>query len=217
MCGRFTLHQPAASIAEDFDVDTGPLDFSRFNIAPSQTVPVVRFDGDHRVLTQMRWGLVPSWSKTPRVRFSNINVRSETVETSRAFKAAYRKRRCLMPADGFYEWAAGPPKQPYYFRLTADGPFAFAAVWERWVRNGAILETCALLTTQANAVVAPVHHRMPVILNPRARTAWLDPDATDDDLRRLLVPYPADAMVRIRVSTIVNSPRHDDSRCIEAA
>src|SRR5207237_844513 len=129
----------------------------------------------------LKWGFVPSWSKEPKVGFSNINARAETVATSNAYRGSFRSRRCLMPADGFYEWAPGPPKVPHHFRLKGGGPFAFAGLWDRWDK-GEPLETCALITTTANAVVGRSHGRMPVILTREDYETWLDPGATPDEL-----------------------------------
>src|SRR5436305_257384 len=148
MCGRYTIGKPRKDFEAHFGIEFP--ETGRYNVAPAQDVPVIR-----DAVTMMKWGLVPSWAKEPKVGFANINARRETVATSNAFRSAFRHRRCLMPADGFFEWVPGPPKAPHYFRLASGEPFAFAGIWERW--GDAPLETCALITTMANSVVGPVH------------------------------------------------------------
>ena len=203
MCGRYTMAGPREAFEGHFGVafpETGPC-----NVAPSQDVPVIR-----DAASTMRWGLVPAWSKEPRVNFSNINDRAETVTTSASFRAA-KARRCLMPADGFYEWGAGPPTVPHHFRLTWGEPFAFAGIWERW---GESLETCALITTEASAVVGPVHGRMPVTLYPGDYATWLDPKAPPDDQHSLLRPFDG-PLTATAVGRYINSPGREGPRCIE--
>jgi len=208
MCGRYTLKQPKAVLEEHFGVPIP--ETTRYNIAPSQTVPAITFDA----VKMLKWGFVPAWSKEPKVSFANINARAETVAESNAYRASFRRRRCLMPADGFYEWSPGPPKQPFYFRLNGGGPFAFAGLWDRW-EKGELLETCALITTEANAVVGPVHGRMPVILLKESYHAWLDPTATPDELNALLQPLPGELMVGFPVGLAVNRPSNDGPECVE--
>src|SRR3954463_14419324 len=145
MCGRYTLRTPKAQLDEHFGVELPEME--RYNIAPSQPVPAITVDA----VKVLKWGFVPSWSKEPTVKFSNINARCETVATSNAYRGSFRHKRCLMPADGFYEWAEGKPKVPHHFRLMDGGPFAFAGIWDSWHDE---LETCALITTTANEVVA---------------------------------------------------------------
>lgn len=177
-------------------------------MAPSQAVPVIR-DG----LAMMKWGLIPAWSKEPKASFSNINARRETVDKSAAFRSAFKHRRCLMPADGFFEWSPGSPKVPHYFQLAEGGPFAFAGIWERW---GEALETCALITTDANRVVGPVHARMPAILRPSDYARWLDPGTEPEELRLMLGPYDG-PMTDTPVGPYVNSPRNQGERCVKPA
>jgi putative SOS response-associated peptidase YedK len=171
---------------------------------------------EERELVQLQWGFVPSWSKDPTSGQRPINVRSETVTDRPMFRSAFRQRRCLIAADGFYEWKAqGRGKQPFYFQLSGGGPFGFAGVWETWKRDDKSLETCALFTTSPNSIVAQVHDRMPVILEPENFAEWLDPSNDDTaGLAKLMRPLPADQMTAQPVSTRVNSPRHDDSECI---
>jgi putative SOS response-associated peptidase YedK len=220
MCGRFTLRSSASAIAEQFALFEAPNFTARFNIAPSQPVPVIRMQGAaaHRELAWLRWGLVPGWAKDPAIGNRLINARAETVAEKPAFRAAVRRRRCLIIADGFYEWQrVGRSKQPFFIRLRDDRPFAFAGVWEAWEgADHSLLETCAILTTEANEVVRPIHDRMPVILSAAGCAAWLDP-ATEEPraLLPLLAPYPSGEMEAVAVGNFVNSPAHDSPRCVE--
>ena len=178
MCGRFTLRAPASVIAEQFALFEVPPFTARFNIAPTQPVPVIRMRPGpslrarrgSRELVWLRWGLVPGWAKDPAIGSRLINARAETAAEKPAFRTALRQRRCLVAADGFYEWQqAGRTKQPYFIHLRDDRPFAFAGLWEAWEgADHAWLETCTLLTTGPNDVVRPIHDRMPVILPPQA-------------------------------------------------
>jgi putative SOS response-associated peptidase YedK len=223
MCGRFTLRTPLAEVAQAFDLPADAFNGQRqlrFNIAPSQEVAVVRHHAaGGREAAWLRWGLVPSWADDLAIGNRMINARSETADTKPAFREAFEKRRCLVAADGFYEWKRGTkPKQPYYIRLVDDGPFAFAGLWERWRRGDEAVESCTILTTDANELVAALHDRMPVILHPDQYDEWLDPRPSDKGrLKSLLVPYPAERMAFHAVSTTVNSPRHEGPECIAPA
>jgi putative SOS response-associated peptidase YedK len=199
MCGRFTLGATAADLARQFDLPTVPDWTPRYNVAPSQTVAAViqHQETGNREFQGLRWGLVPSWAKDPAIGNRMINARSETAATKPAFRKALRERRCLILADGFYEWKReGARKQPYYLTLRDGQPFAFAGLWDRWhPPEGASRETCAILTTAANDLVRSVHDRMPVILPPEAYDGWLDTTVRDaDHVQALLTPYPAEAM-----------------------
>ena len=217
MCGRFTVRTPAHRLAEAFGVDLRANLAPRYNIAPTQQVAVLRGDG----FSMLRWGLVPSWAKDPAIGSRMINARAETVAEKPSFRAAFRQRRCLVLADGFYEWQkrSGGVKQPYYIRLADDRPFAFAGLWERWRRpEGGDLETCTIITTEANDALRPIHERMPVILPAADRAAWLDPGtAPREALQAMLRPYPGDAMTAFPISRLVNNVRNDEPACIEAA
>jgi putative SOS response-associated peptidase YedK len=225
MCGRFTLRTPIKDVAELFDLsgfDPPPAqrELARYNIAPTQEISAVRWDPQRhgREWAWLRWGLVPSWADDPAIGNQLINARAETVATKPAFRAAFRARRCLVPADGFYEWKRQDRgKQPYYIRLRDDRPFAFAGLYDRWHRGESVIESCTIITTDSNDLVGAIHNRMPVILDRPQFAAWLDP-AIDDPriLTPLLVPYPAARMVAYPVSTNVNSPRFDAAQCIEA-
>ena len=218
MCGRYTLATPAPQLAAQFQLPAVPELAPRWNIAPTNDVAVVRAGGDGiRQLALLRWGLVPSWAKDPSIGSRMINARAETAPASPAFKRAFAQRRCLVLADGFYEWQkAGSAKQPFYFRLEDDAAFAFAGLWERW--HGAenqVLETCTLLTTVPNELVSAIHNRMPVILDPASYQQWLDPKLQAlPDLQALLQPFPAAEMMAYPVAPLVNSPRHDEPDCI---
>jgi putative SOS response-associated peptidase YedK len=245
MCGRFTLRAPASTVADEFKVlDVPPL-APRFNIAPTQPVAAVRPvpESGQRQLVLLKWGLVPPWAKDRTIGNRLINARAESVAEKPAFRAAFRHRRCLVVADGFYEWQrSGGRKQPYFIRLRDDRPFAFAGLWESWegktvpetvsppdlfsgqrlsgetVPGTLLLETCTLITTGPNELMEPIHNRMPVILAPENYDRWLDPEIQEPDaLRPLLRPYPASAMLALRVSPHVNNPRNDDAECIAPA
>lgn len=220
MCGRFTLTASQSEIATAFALaDVPPLE-PRYNIAPTQAIATVMQTAPQaeRVFRWLRWGLIPSWAKDPSIGNRLINARAETVHEKPSFRSAFRQRRCLIMADGFYEWQRQPKgKQPSYFRLTEQQPFAFAGLWEQWQPEGAeAITSCTLLTTVANDCLRPVHDRMPVILNPQDYETWLDPTLHDPDrLQSLLHPYPATAMEAFAVSSAVNRPSHDAPDCIQ--
>jgi putative SOS response-associated peptidase YedK len=218
VCGRYTLSTPADLVAELFELDAAPELTPRYNIAPSQEAAVVRKGADGRRLDFLRWGLIPFWAKDAAIGYRTINARSETAATKPAFRAAFRRRRCLVVADGFYEWAKrGEAKQPYHFRMAGGEPMAFAGLWESWNDpDGGPLESFTILTTEANALVARAHPRMPVILPPGSYRSWLSDAVTEPEaVQPLLVPYPAGEMVGFAVDTRVNSPHNDSPECVE--
>ena len=222
MCGRFTLRAPASLVAQQFGLLDTPLLEPRFNVAPSQAVAVVRLTPDaarlRRELAWLRWGLIPAWATAASIGNRLINARAETAAEKPAFRAAFRRRRCLVVADGFYEWQrVERHKQPYFFRLRDDGPFGIAALWEVWEGPSQTrVESCTLLTTMANELVRPIHDRMPVILAPADYERWLDPAVEKPGpLLPLLGSYPSQAMAAYAVSSLINSPGHEDPRCIE--
>ena len=234
MCGRFVLSTPADAIAEEFSALLGGLALRpRYNIAPMQDIVAVRNLDGRRTLSLLRWGLIPFWAKDPKIAARMINARSETAAAKPAFRDALRKRRCIVPASGFYEWKKeGSRNQPWYFhtgaRSGARAPsLAIAAVWESWRaphkrderdQKDEHVETCCLLTTAANRVCSPVHDRMPVLLDAAAVERWLDPSTTDAaTLGDLLVPAAESALVCHPVSIAVGSVRNDDARNIEDA
>jgi putative SOS response-associated peptidase YedK len=221
MCGRFTLRTAGKVLAAVFQLPQVPQLPFPYNIAPTQVVAAVRQAAGSglRELVQLRWGLIPSWAEDKKIGARLINARAETAATKPSFRSAFRHRRCLLLADGFYEWQRlDGKKQPFYLRLRDDRPFAFAGLWESWTGpDGEVIESGALLTTEANATVRPVHDRMPVILAAADYARWLDPAAQKPEaLQPLLRPYPAEEMTAYPVSTRVNAPRNDDAKCIEA-
>ena len=216
MCGRFTISLPTADVALAFGVtETAKPVSPSFNVAPGMSVPVVVDEGSGRRLDSFRWGLVPSWAKDLAVGYKMINARAETLAEKPAFRRAFRDRRCLILADGFYEWKAeGTRKRPYYIRMKDAALFAFAGLWEVWTPpEGEPVRSCAIVTTEANAFMKPLHHRMPVILPAEAQGPWLDPSNHDvESLKALLLPLPEDALAAHPVSAEVNSPRNDGPR-----
>jgi putative SOS response-associated peptidase YedK len=219
MCGRFALISSQQEFAGHFLVEDAPELAPRYNIAPTQPVLAVRVgQTGNREATHFAWGLIPSWAKDLSIGQKLINARSETAAEKPAFRTALRRRRCLLPASGFYEWEKrGAAKQPYFIRMAGGGLCAFAGLWEVWNGpDGETLESCTILTTGPNELLAPIHNRMPVILVPADYDKWLDPRQTDSGrVVSLLQPFPAKNMEAYPVSTFVNSPRNDSPGCIE--
>jgi putative SOS response-associated peptidase YedK len=216
MCGRFFILANPPELADLFQLAGVPDVAPRYNVAPTHAVPVVRQGDQGRELVSLRWGLVAPWAKDMKI--APINARSETAAEKPTFRHAMKKRRCLIPGSGFYEWQAKGTKhkQPFCFRLNDDKPFAFAGLWERWHGPEGDVESCCILTTDANDLVRPVHDRMPVILDRRHFEQWLDPDEQDAEaLTPMLRPYPAESMRAYPVGPLVNRPRNDDARCLE--
>lgn len=217
MCGRYALSAEAADIAAEFEVMLREPLAPRYNISPSQPVLVIREEVATRIATLLSWGLLPSWSRDAAMRGRLINARAETAASKPSFRSAYKRRRCLVPASGYYEWRATEGgKQPYYIHPADGGMFAIAGLWEHWERDGTVIETCALLTSAANDRLAAVHDRMPVVIARDAYAAWLDPTSSNAVLEPLLAPAPSARFTFHAVSRRVNSPRHDDRDCIEA-
>ena len=223
MCGRFTLSTSPEELARCFQVVELPGLSPRYNIAPTQQVATVRAvvqeQGGARELRLLRWGLVPSWAEDLRVGNRMINARSETAAKKPAFRSAFRKRRCLVLADGFFEWRRrGKSREPHFIYMRDRRPFAIAGLWEQWAdpEDGEVTESCTLLTTGPNELVEQIHDRMPVILEPGDYDLWLDPQVSDpEQLEPLLRPYPAAEMTSHAVSSRVNSPRNDDPSCLK--
>ena len=229
MCGRFTLiawdeveqrFLPAGSgmsvIRERFS-ESGANPAPRYNIAPTQRILTITNDGQSKIPQPMRWGLIPSWAKDTSVGSRMINARAETLAERPSFRAAFRRRRCLVVADSFYEWKRrGRARTPMRISLKSGQLFAFAGLWESWTSPGGHrILSCAIITTAANHFIAPIHDRMPVILPPDAESAWLDPNLQDTaTLSILLTPYPSDLMTAYEVSSLVNSPANDVPECI---
>ena len=235
MCGRFTLRSNLHLILQQFSLDEGPALVPRYNIAPTQMVPVVRATQSGRELAMVRWGLIPSWSQDEKIGYRLINSRSETAAEKPSFRAAFRRRRCLVVTDGFYEWKkvstngesaksaerkAGTVKQPYYIHMRDERPFAFAGLWESWrgpkgAELDSPLESCSILTTEPNALMQSIHDRMPVILPPDDYAMWLDPSFEGiDALRELQRPFDGDDLIADPVRTLVNSPRNESPDCV---
>lgn len=206
MCGRFALNNAIKEAAKRLQVKEALSLPPDYNVAPGKTIPVILTSrkSKEREMHLMCWGLIPSWAKDPKIGFRHINARAETVHTSRVFAPAFEQRRCIIPADGFYEWKK-PEKQPYYFSPAHGGYFAFAGLWDRW-RNaeGEIVLSCAIITTGANERVRDVHHRMPAILSDNEAGAWLDTAEGDEELHALLKPLAASQMECRPVSRAVN-------------
>jgi len=222
MCGRFTLTVTPEALAEQFHLDFVPALAPRFNIAPSQAVAIVRVRPENglRSLEIVQWGLIPSWAEDPTIGARLINARAENLEEKPSFRASYKYRRCLVASDGFYEWKGkGRDKQPYYIRMMNGEPFGFAGIWDHWEDpDGSYVESCAIITTEANERIRPIHERMPVIIAPADYDLWLDLKLpATARLKPLLRPYPAEAMLAYPVSPIVNSAVNEDPQCIEPA
>jgi putative SOS response-associated peptidase YedK len=219
MCGRFVLNADGKVIQEQFNLATIPELQARFNIAPTQPVAVITNESS-QALTYHRWGLIPSWAKDPNIGSKMINARSETLDIKPSFKTAFKRRRCLIPASGFYEWTESKDsgkKQPYYIHLEDHAVFAFAGLWETWHSpEGDEVRTCTIITGEPNAALAPYHHRMAVILPPEHYEQWLSPDELPaQTLMPLLQPYPASKMHIYPVDTLVNNVRNDSPLLIE--
>ena len=211
MCGRFTLKKPERIRLPNYYSDFPALK-PRYNIAPSQDVVTVVQRGSSPEAAFLHWGLIPSWSKEAK---GIITARVETIEDKPSFNDSFKNRRCLILADGFYEWERhGKISQPYYFQMKDGAPFAFAGIWDRWRDNGRTIDSCAIITTTANELLATIHHRMPVILESESYGLWLSEDSRSADLKDLLAPYPADAMTSHPVSYDVNDAKLDDERMV---
>lgn len=224
MCGRYVLTTPGEVLAQIFDTAPPPEEIleavvPRYNIAPTQQVPIVRSAATgERELALAQWGLVPHWAKDPAIGNKLINARAETAAEKPSFRDAMKRRRCLIPADGFYEWQKlGKGKQPWLLRMKDARPFAFAGLWSQWKtpQGGATLETCAILTTTPNELTATVHDRMPVILPETTWSRWLDEAAQGTPFLELLVSFPAEQMEALPVSKRVNSPANEGPDLIE--
>jgi putative SOS response-associated peptidase YedK len=220
MCGRFALYSDPFTLAKRFKAEALSELRPRYNVAPTQNIPIVRKEGEKKRFAIAHWGLIPLWAKDTKIGYHTINARAETVASKPAFRNAFRHRRCLIPADGFYEWQVIPgfkAKQPWFIILEGRKPMAFAGLWERWRSpEGENLESCSIIVTDANELMRPIHERMPVILAPEDWDVWLESGAKDvQALQNLLKPYPAEDMKAWTVSTKVNSPRNDSVDCLE--
>lgn len=222
MCGRFTSLLSPELLAVIFEIFPPPAAVEpRYNIAPTQQAWVVRSGDDRNRLDRMKWGLIPSWAKDPKIGNSLINARSETVHEKPAFRHAIKSNRCIIPASGFYEWEhIGDKKLPYYIRMADNSLMAFAGIWEYWKDPGedSFLESFSILTTAANILLAPLHDRMPVILHPNDYGLWLNKDMREPEhLQHLYQPLPGNELTMYRVSSQMNSPQYDRPECIVPA
>lgn len=219
MCGRFSLFTPGEKIENQFGVTIDHDLEPRYNVAPTQPVAAVRLNqaGNAREFTYLTWGLIPSWSKDPKIGSRLINARSETVAEKPFFRSAFKRRRCLIPATGFYEWQRqGDRKQPMFIYAADGDPFGLAGLWEIWQSaDGSVIHSCTILTTEPNELMAEIHNRMPVIIHPDDYSMWLEPGSNPDDAHHLLRPYESEKMAAYPVSTAVNSPQNDSPQLIE--
>ena len=220
MCGRYTLKAKGQTVADLFGLLEEPDLEPRYNVAPTQQIPVVLEDvsTNGRTLEMMHWGLIPSWAKDPSIGSRMINARAETVSEKPSYRSAFKRRRCLIVADGFYEWKkTADGKQPYYLRLESGDPFGFAGLWESLSMDGGEeMRSATIITTEPNGVAAEIHNRMPVILPPELYDTWLDPDNDDwEELLSMLAPYPAEEMETYPVSKRVNRPANDEPGVLE--
>ncbi|MCB2193150.1 MAG: SOS response-associated peptidase [Deltaproteobacteria bacterium] len=218
MCGRFTQSKSLGEYQQRFGFSAGPPGYApRFNLAPGQEALAVLAGEEGRRAEMLRWGLVPSWAKEERMGYKMINARAETVADKPAYRGPFRRTRCLIPADGFFEWAAAQGgKQPYFLARKDREPFALAGLWDQWSGpGGQKLRSFTILTTQANQVVKPIHERMPVMLRPVDEAAWLETETTPENLAKLLKPYAAQDMEAYTVSQRVNSPVNEGPEIIE--
>lgn len=219
MCGRFTRTNSLEDILQAFEITEAACDLPpSYNIAPTQPIAVIAEEGGARRLVTLRWGLIPVWAKDPAIGHKMINARAETLAQKPSFRTAFKKRRCLIVADGFYEWRkAGDRKTPLYIRLQSGRLFGFAGLYEHWTSPaGEIIRTCAIITTEANDLMRPIHHRMPVILRKEHYALWLDPTIEDAELLLpLLQPFASEEMEAYEVSRLVNSPRNNARACLE--
>ena len=217
MCGRFSLAVDQQELEERFSFKGSDLRLvPSFNVAPAQSVLAI-IDNGGNLACSMRWGLIPSWAKDAKIGSRMINARAETVAERPSFRVAFRRRRCLVPADGFFEWTKrGSARRPMRIVMRSGEPFAFAGLWESWQDPaGERVLSCTIITTDPNSLISPIHNRMPVILSREAEPFWLDRDTEDTAvLSELLVPYPAEEMEAYEVSTLVNSPRNNGPECI---
>jgi putative SOS response-associated peptidase YedK len=219
MCGRYTLRTPIDVLAEGFEIQEYPSSITpNYNVAPTQEVAAVVEEDEMRKLEMFHWGLIPSWAKDPSIGNKMVNARAETVSEKPSFRSAFKKRRCLILADGFYEWQkTDDGKQPYHIKMQDDSPFAFAGLWEIW-KDDEEIRSCTIITTAANDLMSEIHHRMPVILPPDDYDMWLDPDFDEKEpLTSLLKPYSSDKMEAYIVSRRVNKPSNNEPSVVEPA
>jgi putative SOS response-associated peptidase YedK len=221
MCGRFSLHTPESRIREAFNLEqTEPLGLKpRYNIAPSQDIPVIRDTASNQEMVLAQWGLIPAWSKESKTRYSTINARVESVAEKPTYRTPFKHRRCLIPADGFYEWqVVNGHKVPHHIRMRDGSTFAFAGLWDRWKGEEETLDSCVIITTKSNEIMKPIHERMPAIIAPAHYDLWLDYRVSDkQEIMQYLNSAPSSQLTAYPVSTWVNSPGNNGERCIQPA
>ena len=219
MCGRYNLITDAEALVDFFEIDQVLLEASglgpRYNIAPGQNVPIIRNAGHCNELLLARWGLVPHWSREPGTKYSTINARAETVAEKPSYRDAFKRKRCLIPANGFYEWRRdGDKKTPHHIHAPDDSLLAFAGLWDHWEKQGEGFDSCSIIVTAASRAMQPIHERMPVILNPAQYSTWLNPAHYNRaQLESMLVPY-AGSLEIDQISRFVNSPENDGPGCV---
>jgi putative SOS response-associated peptidase YedK len=220
MCGRFTLHTPAAQIKEAFHLPDIPAQElkPRYNIAPSQDIPIIRDTDTGREMVMARWGLIPSWSKESKSKYSTINARIESVAEKPTYRTPFKRRHCLIPVDGFYEWKQVAGKKiPHHIHMKDGKIFAFAGLWDHWEGEDDSIESCTIIVMPSNEVMKPIHERMPAIIAPAHYDLWLDSRVTDkQEIMQYLTSAPSSQLAPYPVSTWVNSPKNDDKRCIQS-
>jgi len=222
VCGRYNLIADAEALVDFFEIEQVLCEAAelgtRYNIAPGQSVPIIRNTGQVNELLLARWGLVPHWSREPRIKYSTINARAETVAEKPTYRDAFKHKRCLIPANGFYEWRRdGDQKTPYHIRAPDNSLIAFAGLWDHWEKQGEGFDSCCIIVTAASATMHPIHERMPVILYPAQYNSWLNlAHCNRAQLESMLVPY-AGVLETYRISRFVNSPANDGPECVEPA
>ena len=216
MCGRFALDAPSKNLTHHFKLKQAVTLEPRYNIAPSQSVVIIRESANTQKLSTVRWGLIPHWAREEKIGYRLINARAETVAEKPSFRDAFRSRRCLIPATGFYEWKhEGRMKQPYFIQMKDGDLFAMAGIWETWQSpNGKTIESCAIITTEANTIVGQIHDRMPAILPVQNYNSWLTPQGNKKSFQDYLKPYPPSEMTAYQVSSMVNNIKNEGEECI---
>jgi putative SOS response-associated peptidase YedK len=219
MCGRYTLTKTGNTIQSHFAFMAENIAHKqRYNIAPTQTAPVVMIRENKRECLLMRWGLVPSWAKDEKFGSRMINARAETIREKPSFKDSFKTKRCLVPTDGFIEWEnIGGEKRPHYITLQNKGLFAFAGIWSEWKKGGGLLSTFSIITTHCNSLVQPIHPRMPVILSHEDYDTWLDASSETNALQSLLTPFSSDRMQRMKISRAINSAKNNRADCLQSS
>lgn len=219
MCGRFSLTTSPIKLTKIFHFSEIPKFETHYNIYPGSDIAVIRQTDHQRTLDYFHWDLIPPWAEDPKIGYRTINARAETVHKAPAFRSAFKSKRCLIPANGFYEWKKleKEKKQPYYIRPKDEAPFAFAGLWEKWQgKDGQVIESCTIITTESTKLIKPIHDRMPLILKPGDYELWLDLEVQEiRPLQIIMKPYPKDNMDAYPVSAAVNNPRNDIPECIE--